>query len=449
MDTYIARQPIMDRDQRLAAYELLYHQDSTTLYNQRDARVANAIIQFFNDLDSQKFLDGKDAFLTFTPNLLMQNVPRVFDEHKLVIQIEDNVLVHPVARMIIQRYKKQGYRLALIGFSFNNRYLEILPLIDILKVDFTDPQDTNIATAVELARKFKKKIAAVNVNTPEAREKAIALSCDYFQGKSIADMVRSKVHRVDYLHSNFFRLMVAVTRDEPDLDEIARLVSMDVTLTFSLIKMVNSAYFALAHRVKDVKQALTILGLGQLRQWIYLLSFSPDGGMSDEMIKSSFLRATFCDELSQCAAGFPVARSEVYLMGMFSVLDALLDVPMEDALKELPISDEVKEALLHRTGPCGELLSLCLSYESGDWGEVNRTAAALNISLDVIAQKYLEAVEYVTQIWNELMSPFFPDEESGAGRPAGKKADKADQEPAADKAGKPAKADKRGAKQPK
>ena len=407
MDAYIARQPIMNKEEKVVAYEILYHQDSSTLYNQRDYRVANAIAQFFTQIDQSNFLEGKDAFLTFTPNLLMQNIPRIFVEDKLVIQIEDNVLIHPVAQMIIQRYKKQGYRLALVDFEFNNRYFNILSNIDILKVDFSKPESEYINTTVSIAKRFNKQVAAYNVNSPEAREKAIALDCDFLQGESVANMISSKVKQIDYLESNFFRLMVSITKDEPDMAEIASIIELDVTLTYSLLKMVNSAYFALADRVRDVQQALAILGLGQLKQWVYLLSFNGDSGsMSDELIKISFQRANFSMELGSLIKGFPLSRSESYLMGMFSTLGVLLDIDLEAALNQLPISEEMKEGLVNQTGMAGDLYNLILYYEKGEWSKMNRCAERLEIPMAIIAQKYFEVIEYVNEMWNELMRPF-------------------------------------------
>ena len=412
MDAYIARQPIMNREEKVIAYEVLYHQDSSTLYNQRDFRMANAIAQFFTQIDSSNFLEGKDAFLTFTPNLLMQNIPRIFIEDKLIIQIEDNVLIHPVAQMIIQRYKKQGYRLALVDFEFNNRYFNILSSIDILKIDFSDPDSDAVNTSISIAKRFNKEVAAYNVNSPEAKDKAMELGCDYFQGDSIANMVSSKVKHMDYLESNFFRLMVSITKDEPDMTEIAGIIELDVTLTYSLLKMVNSAYFALADRVKDVQQALAILGLGQLKQWVYLLSFNSDsGGVSDELIKISFQRANFCMELSSVIKGFPLSRSESYLMGMFSTLGTLLDVNLEDALNQLPVSEEMKTGLIHQEGMTGDLYNLVVCYEKGEWNKMNRYAERLEVPVSLIAQKYFEVIEYVNEMWNELMRPFNNDEE--------------------------------------
>ena len=213
METYIVRQPIMDSKQKVAAYEILYQQDETSLYNQKDSTVANAIEQFLLQFDNDRILGGKQAFITFTPNLLMKNVPRIFTPDKLVIQIEDNAIIHPLAQKIVQRYKKQGYKIAISGFEFTARYFWILDVVDIIKMDFKDPHGTSLQNIVNIGKNFNKQVAAYNVNTQEAYDKAVELGCDYMQGSAIGQQSVSKVHRMDHIQSNFFQLIVAVTKD--------------------------------------------------------------------------------------------------------------------------------------------------------------------------------------------------------------------------------------------
>ncbi|WP_099205295.1 EAL and HDOD domain-containing protein [Scatolibacter rhodanostii] len=406
MDTYMIRQPIMNEKHKLDAYEIIYQQDSSSLYNPQDSKIATAILSFLSHLDKSNFLEGKVAFLTIPPNLLMQNVPHLFDEKKLVIQIEENVLISAEGCQILRRYKNQGFKLALLDFEFNKRYLDILPFVDFMKIDFSNPDDKNIETKINIAHQYNMKTIAYNVDTLAALEKVTQLNFDFFQGNSVAEMVRSKVHKAEHLQSNFFRLIAAISHEHPDFDQIASIISLDVTLTFSLLRVVNSAYFALPNQVKDVKQALTVLGVGQLRHWIYLLSFSSEEGLSEELIKISFLRATFCQELSRSIQNFPLSLSEVYLLGMFSTLDILLKVPMEDAVAELSIDNRVKEALIHKTGVCSDLLDICLAYEQGKWNKVGKLANTLSIPIPVIAQKYFESVEYVNETWKDISQPF-------------------------------------------
>jgi EAL and modified HD-GYP domain-containing signal transduction protein len=211
---------------------------------------------------------------------------------------------------------------------------------------------------------------------------------------------------MEHLRSNLFRLIVAITREEPDFEEITQYVSLDVTLTYSLIKMVNSAYFALPNQVKDVKQALAILGIRQLRQWVYLISFSTEDGLSNEVIKLSFVRALFCQNICDRMDDAPISPSEGYLLGMFSTLGILLQVPLADAAKELAISDIVKGGLMGRPGRCRALLEMCIAFEKSKWTVVNENAAALEIAPKQISTIYLAAAEDASRTWNELMKPF-------------------------------------------
>lgn len=407
METYVVRQPILDSKNNVYAYEILYQQDETSLYAKDDSQVANTIESFLLELDSEKFLAGNKAFITFTPNLLLKNIPRIFSENKLVIQIEDNSLVHPLAQRIIYRYKKQGYQVAVQGFEFSPRYFGIMDAVDIIKVDFSTPSNSSLANIVQIGKSFKKQVVAYHVDTQEAFDRAKELGCEYMQGSCVAQQFSSKVHRMDHMQSNFFQLIVAITKDEPDIDEIAQIISRDVTLAFSLIKLVNSAYFALRNRAKSVKQALIILGLGQLKQWVYLLSFKRESGeIPEELIRISFMRASFCSELCQFIPDMPVSKAEAYLLGMFSTLGLLMEVPLDAALKELPISDEIKLALLTGEGQCGKLYQLVLSYENADWKRLSLYADQLNIPVNIITQKYFECVEYVNGIWRDLTSPY-------------------------------------------
>lgn len=402
MDSYIVRQALVTEKQESFGYEILYTDNSFSAEHTDDASAANAIENFLSSMDSERFLDGKIAFLTFTPNLLEKGIPKMFKTNKLVIQIEDSLITNPLSQNLITKYKKIGYKVAVVDFEFAPRFFGILDIVDYIKVNFSgDP--SSVENIVKIGKSFGKKVIAYNVETQEAYDRAKELGCTYYQGTFVSEKMPTTVKKVNYLQSNFFLLMVAVTKDEPDIDEIESIISRDVSLTFSLLRLVNSAYFALRNKARSVKQALVILGLGQLKQWIYLLSFKQDdGSMPDELIKISFLRATFASELVEYAQDMTISRSEAYLLGMFSTLGKLMRVPLEDALEQLPISDEIKLALLKKEGRTGFLYKLILSYEKADWKTMSSCAAELGIPQSIIAQKYFECVESVNNIWNGL-----------------------------------------------
>lgn len=406
MSTNVVRQPIMRLDNTLVGYELLYQDDESGFFSQDDSKAAGTIENFLTQLDSERFLGDAIAFVTFTPNLILRNIPKFFKPGRLVIQIEDSSIIHPQTQKGIYDLRKMGYEVAISNFEFSPRYFGMLDIVDYIKVDM-EKTDVSTKNIIDISKSFNKKVVAINVNTPELYERAKLAGCTFFQGAAVAQAMSSRVQKLDHLKSNFFQLMIAVTKDEPDVDEISEIISRDVTLAFSVIKMVNSAYFALRNRVRSVKQALVVLGLGQLKQWVYLLSFrESEGEMSSEMIKISFLRASFCSELAEHIKTVQIAKSDAYLMGMFSTLGLLLQVPLELAIKELPVIDEVRDALLTRTGAYAPLYELVLCYENADWGTMAKCAETLGISQALVSQKYFECVEYVNGIWDTLLHPY-------------------------------------------
>lgn len=403
MQAYIVRQAILDESQEVLGYEILYKekiddkQDKST-----DVNAASAIESFLTQLDSDKFLAGKIAFVNFTPNLLLRNIPKIFTPQKLVIQIDDDTIINPAAQRQVYEYKKKGYSIAINGFEFALRYFSILDVVDIIKVNIEGNKES-LSNIVNIGKSFNKDLIAYNVNDEDSYRIAKKLGFSFMQGSYVSEVIPTAIHKLNHMQSNFFQLMVAVTKDEPNVDEIEIIISRDVTLTFSLLKLVNSAYFALRHRAKSVKQALVILGLGQLKQWIYLLSFKQDDGtMPDELIKISFLRAKFAEELLIFAKDMPISKSEAYLIGMFSTLGKLMDVSLEEALSEISVSDEIKLALIKQEGRSGLLYSLVLAYEKADWKNMAVYAEQLEIPTNIVTQKYFECVEYVNTIWKDL-----------------------------------------------
>lgn len=410
---YIVRQPIKDRENKIIGYEILYHGENqaygdTSGSNSNEFAAADTIYNFLLQ-NTNKALKGSLNFMTFTPTLLMKKTPRLFDRSELVIQIDDNVIIHPLAMHLVQQYAKAGYKIAVNEFQFAPRYLALMDSIDYIKLNFQILADNTIHNIVEIAHSMNKQVLAVGIESEDLYNKAIAMNVDSLEGSYVAKKLSTKAHTSGYLQSNFFRLMVAVTRDEPELDEIVELISVDATLTYSLLRMVNSRFFALRHKATSVHQAIMTLGLNQLKQWIYLLSASNAentfGSESEDFLKLSFMRASFCSELISYTANMPISKSDAYLMGMFSTLNYLIDAPMEDILSEVPISDEIKNALLHREGRPGMLYELTLSYERADWNSISTLAEQLNIPTNLLTSVYFNCMEEVNNTWRQLTNP--------------------------------------------
>ena len=410
---YIVRQPIKDRENKVIGYEIQYHGENQAFGDDKNAQAndfaaADTIYNFLT-MNTDKLLRGSLNFMTFTTTLLMKKTPRLFDKNDLVIQIDDSVIIHPLAMHMIQQYAKDGYRIAINEFQFAPRYLGILDGIDYIKLNAATTPELTMKNIIEIAHSMGKQCIATSIETEDEYQKALKLGVDSLEGPYVAEKLTTKTHSSGYLQSNFFRLMVAVTRDEPDVEEIEQIISIDATMTYALLKMANSCYFAMRHRVTTVRQAIMTMGLNELKQWVFLLSASNAENQmeegAEEFLRLSFMRASFCSKLMNYAKDMPISKPDAYLMGMLSTLNYLIDAPMEEILSQIPLRDEVKEALLHQTGRCGMLFDLAVSYERADWKRIDELAQGLGIPTNLLTSVYFNCMEEVNRVWSDLTSP--------------------------------------------
>ena len=406
---YIVRQQIKDAKGKIIGYEILYHGENQAFTGDSDVNsefaAANTVYSFLTQ-NTPKVFKGTLTFMTFTTMLLMKKTPRLFDKSELVIQIDDSVIIHPLSMHFVQQYAKEGYKIAVNEFQFSPRYLALLDSIDYIKVNIKETTEVNLKNIIEIARSMNKQCIVTNIDNEADYNKTIALGADAMEGSYVAEKLTTKAHSGAYLQSNFFRLMVAVTKDEPDVEEIEQLISADASLTYGLMKIANSAYYALRSRATTIRQGVMTLGLAQLKQWIYLLSASNENSTidegSEEFLKLSFMRANLCSELAGHVKNLPITRAEAYLMGMFSTLSYLIDAPMEEILGEVPLNDAIREALLNKTGRCGELYRLVLSYEAADWSGISTLAESLGIEDSRLTGIYFTCMEEVNALWEQL-----------------------------------------------
>lgn len=413
MGKYMVRKAIQAmEDRKILGYELVFQGSSQDFYDGVESANEDSIYTFLVQ-NMGKMLHEKPIFITFTPTLLFRNTPRMFKPEKLVIQIEENLIIHPLATPIINKFRGEGYRFAISNFQFNSKYFSMLEYADYIRVELTDQIRNqkkaldSLDNVVRMAHGFHKQCILANVNSKEDYELAARLKVDCAEGDYVAENCVSKVNKLDYLKGNFFQLVTEVSKDEPDMDVIEQIISRDAGLTYSLLRMVNSTYFALRKKTTSIKFALVTLGISRMREWVYMLSMSVSGDSSaEEILKMSFLRATFSQELAKRSYGLEITPSEAYMMGMFSCFVYMVDATMEEILQELPVNDAIKKALLTREGKPGQLYSLILAYEKAEWKESHKLVESLGLENIDIVQLYVDCVEKVNEIWSALVSEY-------------------------------------------
>ena len=409
MNNYIVRQAIKDlQTDEIVGYEFLIQEDQGSLYNpSADSVAANTMVAFLSENSDRIFKDRK-TFMTFTPTLLFRNTPKIFDKDKVVIQIGDNIIIHALAGILISKYRDEGYSFAINDFQFTPKYFSILEHADYIKMDISNKMDEeqmrSVSNVVDMAHGFQKKFIATGVNSREVYDCALKLEVDYVEGNYISDRMTAKTGKMEFMQGNLYQLIVEITKDELDIGELEEIITRDASLTYALLKMANSPYFAVHQETTSVRQALIRVGINQLKQWIYLLSFEDkQENSSEEVLKTSFMRANFASALVKKLRQFPINSSDAYLMGMFSTLEYMIDASIEDILFEIPIIEEVKNALISKEGPAGRLYELILCYENAQWAEIQTIADELGIKTNEMAQIYMDSVEEVNNIWDNVV----------------------------------------------
>ncbi len=413
---YIVRIPIKDAQSKIVGYDVQYHGENsafgsgTTGASSPEDFVAADTIYGFLTQNQDKHFSGTLNFMTFTSALLIKKTPLLFDVSDLVIQINDSVLIHPLAMHMVRQYSKSGYKIAVNEFEFTQRYMAFINDIDYICLDAKSTSAQTIDHILETANSMNKKCIACGVDTKNLYEEVKEKPFYAFKGNYVAKQIASKTHSSDFLQTNFFRLMVAVTKEEPDIEEIEQIISFDATLTYGILKMVNSVHFALRKRVTNVRQAIMTIGLNEMKQWVYLLS-ATNGDTdnadeaSQEFLRLSFMRASFCSRIVDYVKKSKIKRADAYLLGMLSTLNYLIDMPMVEILDEIPVIQEIKDALLEKEGVLGNIFELILCYEQANWKRIDEIAEELSISTDILTNLYFSCVEEALRIWTDITSP--------------------------------------------
>lgn len=394
MEAFVARQPIFDQRQRVYAYELLFRSGLDDLCSGLDPSPAasGASIPACSPPDLERLTGGRPAFVNFSRRVLEQNLARLFTRDWLVVELLKNIEPDPATLSACRDLKEAGYTLALDDFEYQPHLEPLLALADIVKVDFRESGPDARSATIARARSCGARLLAERVESREEFGLAQALGFDYYQGYFFSRPEMASGRKIPSWKTQALRLIRKMQEPNIDYQGLAAIVREEVSLTYRLLRYINSPYFGVRVEVSSVERALTLLGENLIRKWVMLASLetmSQDGPA--ELARMSFIRALFC-ELLAAELGQTERQSDYFLVGLFSLLDVILGRPLADILAELPLSREVTQALVAGDGPLGGVLDVAQNYEKGDW--VRSSLAADRIGLDegVIPRVYLQAV---------------------------------------------------------
>ncbi|MGF1694712.1 EAL domain-containing protein [Vibrio kyushuensis] len=396
--SYIARQPILDREKKTIGYELLFRDGLNNSFPEIDPDLATSRLLSDHFLSTHYSTLGDNlGFVNFPYQSLINRVPSLFPADNLVVEILEDCQPSSELLEAVKEMAKQGYKIALDDFVPSKEWKQFLPYVSIIKFDIRVISIEKSKQFIQKIPKGKIEFLAEKVETHKEFQEAKDAGFDYFQGYffSKPEIIQRKALEPSFM--TLIQLCKEVAKEDIDYKSIEELVSTDLTLSYKLLTFVNSSS-TVSTKIGSFKQALVYLGAEKLRKFISLVAIaSTQESKPDYLYGLSVQRARFC-ELIYTQHQTNISEGNAFLTGMFSLLDSLLDQPLEDLVSEMPIEEEVKEALSHESGVLGQTLALVKAYEKADWDNVTVLSGQLNLTNDAITKSYDESVKWTADL---------------------------------------------------
>jgi len=400
-DVLMARQPIYDKELNVYAYELLFRSnENTSEANVFDGELATSkvLLNAVTAIESGESSDSGLAFVNLTEQMLMdENIPPV-PKDKVVIEILENVNVTPKLVEIVKTNSELGFTYAIDDFDGNPAFLPLFPYVKIIKIDLMAISRDKLIKIVHKLKYYQLKLLAEKIETHEEFEFCVDLGFDYFQGYFLHRPIIIKGTSIKSNDQVVLKLLAELNNPEVEPERVSELVAMDPHLSYKLLRIVNSAAFALTKTVESIKHAVVLLGLNQVKAWASMISLSSMEGKPGDQVEFILTRARFCELLAD--AKYLKNPSSYFTAGMLSGLDLLFGRPLDSILKDVPVEDEIKQAILNGSGSMGQMLNAVKAFEEARWLEFDQID--IQLSSETVNSAYLNAIEWVNQILHSL-----------------------------------------------
>lgn len=405
MDIFVARQPIFNNDIEVVGYELLYRDSEKNFFNTTiTSNVATSILLMntYFHFGIENLVGDKTAFINFGAHLINAEIPQLLSTKNVVIEILEEI--EPDKQIIekFRKLRKDGYTVAIDDYIVDYPHKEVLPFCQIMKVDFLNNTKEEIRQIVHTYGKQGKLFLAEKVETKAQYDFAKDLGFHYYQGYFFAkpDMVKSKDLSVSA--GQYTRLIEALYRKDPDYKEITSIIEIDVILTYKLLKVVNSN-FSLGTQITSIHHALSILGIDAFTKWLSLAMVQNLGkATNSEVVKLAMVRSKMLELMGQKSALLRGHEEELSLLGILSVIDILLQEPMEVIIEKLPISSEIKKTFLREESLFLYPYELCLAYERGEFGHIESYSDTVDYHVKELAEDYVTAVKWADKLYDYM-----------------------------------------------
>ncbi|MRR07297.1 MAG: EAL domain-containing protein [Deltaproteobacteria bacterium] len=401
---FLGRQPILDREQSIVGYELLFRSANTLHANIGDHENVDSFVisNVLSNFGIQEVLGKHKGFINVTGELLMGDLLQILPREQTVIEILETVELSDALLHKCRELKERGFTLALDDNVYHPDYEPLYEIVDIVKIDVLQVPADSLKKMVDILRTRGLTLLAEKVETIEQYHFCRDLGFDLFQGYYFARPAVLNKRKVDVSGVALLKLLELICKDA-EITEIEEAFKHNPNLTYNLLRLVNSVVIGMKEKIRTLRHALVVLGLQQLKRWIQLALYASDktGSAGNPLLESAATRGRLMEILVK--EWGPEAQDHGYsesafMTGVLSLVDVLLGAPMEEILAQLNLAEEVRLALLERKGTLGSLLLLTEKLENLDFSEVSLLLNQHHCSRESLITAQLEAIDWTNSL---------------------------------------------------
>ena len=399
MQKFLARQPIFNSHRVVFGYELLFRSSMENFFPnaQPDVAAASTADNLFL-FGAEQLTHGRRAFLNCTRDFIVRDYASLLPKDRVVIEVLETVQIDEPLLKACAQLRDTGYRIALDDFRDLPECQPLLSLADYIKVDV-------LATSEDeqwrLAKKFagsKILLIAEKVENYDVFERTLDWGYTYFQGYFFSKPQMLTRHDIPANKLNYLLVLQAANRAQIDLEEVGNRIKSEPSLSYRLLRYLNSPIFALISDVRSIPHALALLGEHGIRKWISLVAIAAMGAdKPQELIVLPLIRARLCELLAPWM-DMHASADNLFLLGLLSSVDALLDMSMERVLAEITLKQDIRDALLGHDNRMRQVLQIAILYESGAWEQLDPLTANLKLDAGLLPDLFLRSVNWAQEI---------------------------------------------------
>lgn len=395
MNVFLARQPIYDAARKIHGYELLFRRGDTGVAEIRDGTVATAqvLVNAVIDIGVDRVAGQERLFVNCTREILMSEP--ILPPDRCVLEVLEDVDLDELLLKRIQALRRRGYRIALDDFTLGGKLVLAIPFADYIKLDVLALTPPEVKRHCHLQRSGLRLIAE-KIDSEAVMERCLALGFDLFQGYFLRRPETVKGAHLPTSKLAALRLIGVCQDPDASAQEVSATVSADLSMTYSLLRLANSALFGRSRPVRSVEAVVTWMGTEYLSRWGTLLALASERGCPVSYLGTALQRGYMCESLASAEGDVPPGSS--FLVGLLSTLDSILDVPMQQILEEVRLTGDIREALEQQAGSLGRLLACTLAYESGDTQKLDRCG----IDGALLYDAYWQSIEQAESTLREI-----------------------------------------------